>query len=102
MTSIPKTARVALAVAVLALATAGAASADAFHPDPFQSEGAPADVYHPDPFQSTGIPAGSSWSSVDPGAIREWDYSRPATARVWSHAARLRPNGSGCYPRCMI
>jgi len=81
MTSIAKTARMALAVAVLALATAGAASADAFHPDPFLMRGvAPADVHRPA------------------------DYARPAGWK-WApegRVARFHLTGSGCNPRCMI
>ena len=73
MTSIAKTARVALAVAVLALTTAGAASADAFHPDPFLQRGvAPGDAFRPDPFLSRG------------------------------RTARVNPNIGGCTRGCVI
>ena len=79
MTTIAKTTRVALAVALLALATAASASADAFRP---------ADVYHPA-------------AHVGPGATRAWDYSRPTTGRGWSHIVRVVPNfGCATHP-CM-
>ena len=91
MTSIAKTARMALAVAVLALATAGAASADAFHPHPFLQRGvAPADVHRPADYAR---PAGSSWSSIIPAG---WKWA--PEGRV----ARFHLTGSGCNPRCMI
>ncbi len=94
MTSIAKTARAALIVAILALATAGAASADAFHPDPFLQRGvAPADAFHPDPFVSTGV---ASAVHPDPGRIQSVpfpirEYAHPSTGRGWSHIARVSP-----------
>ncbi len=127
MTSIAKTARVALAVAVLALTTAGAASADAFHPDPFLQRGAPADAFHPDPFVSTGVAsavhpdpgriqsvpflpireyahpaAGRTWSVGHPATARGRDYARPSLNWLDAHNARFHLTGSGCNPRCMI
>jgi len=83
MTSIAKSTRVALAIAVVSLATAGAASAGAFHPDPFVSTGAPADVYSPADVQ----PLGSSWSSIIPAG---WKWAPE------SHIARFHLNRGGC------
>jgi len=85
MTSIAKSTRVVLAVAVLALATAGAAAADVQHP---------VGAFHPNPAKwgSTG-PAGSSWSSITPAG---WKWA--PDGRV----ARFHLTGSGCDPRCMI
>jgi hypothetical protein len=72
MTTIAKTARAALVVAVLALATAGAASADAFRPS----------THHPDPGRIQTVKAWSSTGS--------------------SHSARFRPNAGGCMRGCVI
>ena len=90
MTTIAKTARAALAVAVLALVSAGAASADAFHPDPFVSTGRPGRRVTARPRTSNpGRRSGRGTTPARPPAGLEPHLARP-------------PNVGGCYPRCVI
>jgi hypothetical protein len=81
MTTIAKTTRAALAVAVLALATAGAASADVQNP-----------TTHANP-SDYASPAGSSWSSITPAG---WKWAPE------SRIARFHPNVGGCMRGCVI
>lgn len=114
MSTITKTARAALVVAILALATAGAAFADAnrpsdanspaTHPDPGQifSVTGPS-THHPDPGRIVEYEAssssGTSTHHPDPGHIVEQGVSSSfGTSRI----TRARPNGVGCYPRCYL